>query len=157
MKEEFEGLSLIELINLLEEVPEPQPVSMVPQTPGWIVVGLIVGCLLFVLARWIWRQWKANAYRRSALLALEDAGDDPAKIAAVLRRAALVAFPRSEVVPMAGETWLAFLDQTYPGSEFQQGAGQVLATAPYRAQSSAPDGGRVAKEWIRKHRADRLQ
>ena len=156
MKEEFEGLSLAELINLLAEVPEPPPVSMLPQTPGWVVVGLIVGGILFAAARGIRRRWHANAYRRSALDALEHAGDDPAKIAAILRRAALVAFPRSEVVPMAGETWLAFLDQTYPGAEFQQGAGQVLATAPYRAQSSAPDLRRVAKEWIRQHKADRL-
>lgn len=157
MNEEFDGLGLVELINLLEEVPEPQPVSMIPQTSGWFVIGLIFGCILFFLARWIRRRWRANAYRRSALLALEDAGNDPAKIAAILRRAALVAFPRSEVVPLSGETWLAFLDQTYPGAEFQQGAGQVLATASYRSHSSAPDLRRVAKEWVSHHKVNRRQ
>lgn len=153
MSEEFEGLGLVELIELLEEVPEPPPIPLTPQTPGWIVVGG-VALVLFVLAvRALWRRWRANAYRRAALRALEGAGDDPAAIAAILRRAALVAYPRTEIAPLAGDGWLTFLDSTYPGGGFADGPGRVLAAAPYRPQPASPELRRIATDWLRKHKA----
>ena len=91
MKDEFKGLGLVELIELLEEVPEPPPVSMMPQTLGWIVVGLVLAALLFLLIRWAVRRHREEAYRRAALRELDEAGDDPAAISAVLRRTALAA------------------------------------------------------------------
>ena len=93
MTEEFQGLGLVELINLLEEVPEPPPIAMTPQTPGWIVLGVVVAVLLFLLLRWAVQRHRAEAYRRAALRELEQAGDDPAAISTVLRRTALAAFP----------------------------------------------------------------
>lgn len=153
MNEEFQGLSLVELIDLLEEVPEPPPIPMTPQTPGWIVVGIVTAVTFFVVTRWLWRRWKSNEYRRAALRELDSAGNDPTRIALILRRAALVAYPRDEIAPLTGERWLAFLDNTYPGSDFVQGPGKVLAYAPYQPQPASPDLHVIAAEWLRKHKA----
>lgn len=151
MKPEFEGLSLVDLINLLEEVPEPDPISLMPQTPGWVVLGALLLLSLAWCFHWAWTGWKANAYIRAALTELADSNDDPALIAGILRRTALVAFPRSEIAPLVGESWLSFLDDTYPGNGFAEGPGRILATAAYRNEGKSPELTRIADEWIRGH------
>ncbi len=154
MSEEFEGLSLVELIDLLEDPQEPPEIPLTPQTPGWIVLGVIAAVLLFLLIRWAVRKYRAGAYRRAALRELKDAGEDPAATAAILRRAALCAYPREKVASLAGADWLAFLDRKFPGTGFADGPGQVFATAPYRASPPDPKAAALARTWIKRHRAD---
>ncbi len=64
-----------------------------PQTVGWIWLGRLVWRALFLagLAGCVHR--RANAYRRAGLAALTAAGDDPARIAQIIRRTALAGFP----------------------------------------------------------------
>ncbi|MEM6657851.1 MAG: DUF4381 domain-containing protein [Pseudomonadota bacterium] len=153
MNEAYQGLSLVELIDLLNEVPAPPPVAMTPQTPGWFILAL----LFVVMAGWLgiglWRHWRSNAYRRAALAALTAAGDDAVEIATILRRTALVAYPRAEIVPLSGEAWLNFLDQTCPGADFVSGPGRSLATAPFRSQTAPPELRQIAMDWVRRHRS----
>ena len=154
MSDEFQGLGLVELIELLEEVPEPPPVAMTPQTPGWIVLGVIVAALLFLALRWAVRRHREEAYRRAALRELDEAGDDPAAISNVLRRTALAAYPREQVAGLAGPDWLAFLDRSYEGAGFADGAGKVFAIVPYKAIASDPAAAKLARSWIKGHRRD---
>jgi Ca-activated chloride channel family protein len=126
---------------------------MVPQTVGWtILLGMVVIALLYTL--WRWRQhYRANAYRRQALSALESAGRDAVAIAAVLRRTALVAYPRTNVAGLSGEDWLIFLDRTGNGTTFREGPGRAVATAPYQASdTSADEMAEAVATWIRGHR-----
>ena len=152
MTEEFEGLSLTGLIDLLEPAPVPDPVSMWPQTAAWAWVGLAVLGLVWLAVARLRARHRANAYRRAALRALDGAGPDAARIAAILRRAALAAYPRAEVAGLTGSDWLAFLDRSYGGTGFSQGPGQVLARAPYRPCPPAPDLPPLARDWLRRHR-----
>lgn len=144
--------SLIGLIEQLMEPTEPSPISMVPQTWGWVVLALL---LLVVLAYGIWR-WirfrRANAYRRAALHMLADAGDDPDRIASILRRTALAAYPRVAVASLSGSDWLKFLDDQVGGDAFSAGTGRRLATEPYRPTGPDPRLRPLAENWIRKHR-----
>ena len=153
MSQAGETLTLVDLIDRLVEVPEPPPVSMMPQTWGWFVLGglLLVGlgCLVFVLLR----RYRNNAYRRAALAELEDAGDDAVVIARVLRRTALSAYPRQEVGHLSGQVWLEFLDSKSKGTEFTNGPGRCLALAPYRQVDPAPGLGQLAQRWVRTHQA----
>lgn len=147
--------SLTGLIGRLVEPPQPPPVAMTPQTAGWAVLaGLLIGALAW--AGWrAWRRWRANAYRRAALAELRAAGDDPAAIAAILRRAALAAWPRPQVASLTGADWLHFLDATGGGGSFHDGPGRVLARAPYCAGTPPSPGlAELAALWIRRHRVE---
>jgi Domain of unknown function (DUF4381) len=123
-------VDLVTLIEELQQPPEPIPVSMMPQTWGWAgLAALLTALLLWLLWRG-WRRWRANAYRRAALAELELAGDDPARIAGVLRRTALAAWPRVEVASLTGEDWPAFLSRTGP-RPLSRKAAETLVAAPY--------------------------
>ena len=151
MSEDLSKLNLIELLDLLEPVPEPPPVSLWPQTEGWIWLGVIAA----VGAAWLIRRWlmarRADAYRRAALKEIAAAGDDPAVLAEIVRRAALAAFPRAQVAGTYGEDWLAFLDRSYDGTGFSEGPGRALASAPYAPAANAPGLAALAAEWVRRH------
>jgi hypothetical protein len=149
MNEDGTAINLVDLINRLSEPPAPEPVSLVPQTAGWWVVGVL---MLLALASgiWrIWRHWRAEAYRRVALRQLDRAAHDPAAIAMVLRRAALAAYPRREVAGLAGEDWVAFLRRT---GDFPIAAALALTRGPYTSGSDAGQLRKAAEHWIRTHR-----
>lgn len=146
-------VSLVDLIDALAEPPEPAPVPLTPETWGWAVLAVLIAVLLALV---IWRMMarqRANAYRRAALAALRDA-TTVAEIAAILRRAALAAWPRAEVAALSGGAWTAFLSQTGPRG-FPAAAAAELRTMPYRNGSAAPSAAlrRAAADWLRAHRA----
>ncbi|MEC8196308.1 MAG: DUF4381 domain-containing protein, partial [Pseudomonadota bacterium] len=142
--------SLVGLLNQLAEVPDPAPVSMVPQTAGWLVVA---GIALAVAAWRSWRMWqhyRANAYRRAALRALEKVGNDPVVVSGILKRAAMVAYGRRRVAGLSGQAWVSFLRETGAG-QFQYTA---LASAAYQRGPAAADPQLLtaARTWITSHK-----
>ncbi|AVO39074.1 DUF4381 domain-containing protein [Pukyongiella litopenaei] len=145
--------NLVDLIDGLIDPVEPPPVPLVPQTWGWAALAvLIVVLLAWLLWRWAAR-CRADAYRRAALTALDQAGT-AADIAVILRRAALAAYPRAEVAGLAGRDWVAYLDRTGRGG-FPAAAGEELRLAPYRDDAAAPSDELrdAAGTWLRTHRA----
>ena len=152
MNEDLSSLTLVELLDLLEPVPEPPSVSLWPQTAGWLVLAV----LLLAAAAWLVRRQRAdhraNAYRRAALAELAAAGDDPARLAAILRRAALVAFPRADVAGLHGDDWLSFLESCCDGAPFRTGAARVVATAAYSPCAPDPSVTAQVAHWLRHHR-----
>ncbi len=142
--------SLVGLLDQLILPPEPAPVSMMPETAGWWILAAIVGLALAALGWRAWGRWRANAYRRAALAELDKAGEDVAAIAAVLRRTALAAWPRTQVAGLVGEEWVAFLRSS---GDFPEALAWRLVQAPYRAQEEDEEGvSNAAEAWIRHHR-----
>lgn len=126
---------------------------MWPQTVGWIWLGLALAvALTYLLARWL-KVRRNNAYRRAALQALLDRGDDPIEIANILRQAALAGFEREKVASLTGDSWLNFLDKTCEEHLFLgTPAGRNLLNAPYQKSVAASDLASCARVWVTKHR-----
>lgn len=109
-----------------------------------------------------------NRYRRAALLELQrlaaasrrvdQRAQALARLTELLKRVALVAWPRAIVAPLSGAQWLAFLDRTGRTRDFTGMPGRLLGHITYRAhtadelrQAEVDDLFRVARSWILDH------
>jgi hypothetical protein len=141
---DLDGLMLSQLIDLLVEPTEPAPISLLPQTAGWAVVGVLAVAPLAWLGWRRWTVWKAEGWRRAALAELDRTSpQDAAAQAALLRRAALARHPRAEVAGLTGEAWASFLART---GNLDPEEATALMRAAYRG--AAHDGSALVRHWI---------
>ncbi len=99
----------------LRELAYPDAIPLVPQTPGWIAVGVLLVLALFWLGWLVYRRRQKNAYRRQAtkhLAAIASSTASPAELPFILRRAALRAFPRKDVASLHGDAWRIWLNDS---------------------------------------------
>lgn len=147
----------------LIDAPLPPSISLWPETLTSRITVAAVLAILVVSLLWMVHQRWLNRYRREALAELERIAQpaiDPAELAQnlamLVRRTALAAFPREQVAQLTGQAWLGFLDRTYGGREFSQGAGQNLELAAYQPAGSAQDQRlliELVRRWIKVHHA----
>ncbi len=129
-------------IDGLHEIALPEAVSYLPQTVGWyLLLALIVALLVWLSIRWT-RHSKANRYRSFALSRLEElerqleleAGVRSTSLTALpllVKQTALEAYRRDDVASLSGEAWLKFLNKSYGGVDFTEGAGRLLPVLSY--------------------------
>lgn len=146
-------------LSNLRDIVMPPPVPWWPPAPGWWIVAAALAAALAILAVHMIRRYRHNAYRRAALaeLAALDPVNEPARVlalSAILKRAALVAYPRAEVASLTGAAWMAFLDRTAGTDAFTKGPAAALERAAYGAPTG--DGAAIvaaARRWVKRHRA----
>ena len=142
---QYDGLNLPQLLDRMHELVLPEPVSWIPQTPGWWVL------LAWLLAMAAFGAWQIgayrhrNRYRREALRRLamieSQAGRRPgtaAQIAGLLKRTALVAYPRRQVANLYAQV---------------VAAAHNLAMAAYQPDVDGAALCQPARRWIQLHRA----
>jgi len=142
---------LASLANL-RDIAEPPPVPWWPPAPGWWWLMTIVGLIVVVAAVQAWRRWSANAYRRAALRELRGS-KNVASIAELLKRTALVAYPRARVASLTGVAWIQWLAET-GGQPVPAGVIQALTVGSYtgREFGDVSELAAFAAEWIRDHK-----
>ncbi len=131
------------LLDALEGMQMPPPVSWWPLAWGWWVLALALGLGLFGLAHWMLdrrrrRRWRALVHarladiERNAATATVPADRVMSDLSVLLRQIALVQLPRAEVARLHGKPWLEQLDRLSGTNQFSAGPGQLLVDAPYR-------------------------
>lgn len=140
----------------LRDIHLPEPIGWWPPAPGWWL--LLFGALALVsLAVWLWRRWRRVTVQKLALSELEaierdvaDAREQMQRLAILLRRVCLSAYPREEVAGLTGAAWLSFLDRQVGGHRFSEGVGRLLLEAPYRREIEADAASLLAlcREWL---------
>ncbi len=149
--EEYDGLNLPQLLDLMHDLVEPEAVAWTPQTVGWLVVALwLLAVLLLAAARAV-ESRRRNRYRRAALAEL-DSIESAGSLAALLKRTALVAYPRTEVASLYGAEWADFLRRSCPRDRVVDESADALATVAYRRHADVDALVRPARRWIRRHR-----
>jgi hypothetical protein len=151
------------LANLRDIAMPPLP-SFWPPAAG---VTILAACALAFLALYIAhlaRRARMNAYRRAAVAEINRICGSPsadaeavAAISAVLKRAALVAYPRAAVASLTGARWTSFLEESNPrpgGGELKQLLGRVSDGALRLRPGDLSRLAEQAKIWTRKHRPD---
>lgn len=128
----------------LHDIHLPPPISWWPLAPGWYL--LFVMCLtLFTLGLiWIIYRHHRGIAKRQALILLnayekqfELDRQSPvaaARVSELLKRVALVYYPRHQVAKLHGQDWLIFLNNTSPNLSFQD-VGFELLQLPYAPMS----------------------
>jgi len=102
----------------LHDLYEPDPVQFRFETPGWyILAGLLFIVVILILIQQT-RKYIKNRYRREAINELESLALTQAVIPqlfVVLKKTAIHAFGREQVVQLYGKEWLTFLEKTGKG------------------------------------------
>jgi hypothetical protein len=130
----------------LRDIVVPDPPPLWPPAPGiWVLLVIALAVVTALVLLW-WRARARKAYRRAGLELLETART-ARDINVVLKRVALAAWPRSEVAPLYGDDWTAFLDGSCGRSRFSSLGTIDDAAEPSRQLT------RSARTWIRHHRA----
>ena len=144
----------LDSMRLME--PEPVPFSM--DTPGWQILGIITALLLLYIAFKYYRHYKANAYRRAAIIKVSQAKNkaNPIKeVMFILKQTALSTYPRDKVAALEGDAWLAFLDAALKeGSFINYKAAITAAVYQEETETVAIDLDAFLKlsiNWIQKH------
>lgn len=150
----------------LQDLAVPAPPSWLPpEGPGWLLLGLLLLAALAWAGRRFGHWRRRTRYRREALAELDALATAPAgpqalvAISALLKRTALVAYPREAVASLAGTAWREFLCASGT-PEFADAACDPLFDAGYRAHCATAAHERAAvlaaaRQWIRAHRAPR--
>lgn len=138
----------------LHDFYQPAPPAWTPQTVGWYVLFAIIGLLTLWLTFRAVRRWIADRYRREALRELPATAPDG--LSALLKRVALVAWPREKVASLNGDAWLNFLNDTSRDNAFQRAPGNRIEEIALRSETISPEDSQALREiaanWIRRHR-----
>lgn len=158
---QYDGLNLPQLLELMHGLVMPDPVPWSPETPGWwILFGWLLG-MLFIAGYSFVQQRRRNRYRRQALAVLSaidrevdlHPAESAQRIAALLKRTALAAYPRQQVASLFGGEWAKFLVATTNHDRQVAEAADRLAAAAYRDDADGRELIGPARRWIRLHRA----
>ena len=147
------------------EVVPPEAISWLPQTTGWLWLGIV---LLAVAVRYSWRKlvhWYRNRYRREAteqLRLLNGNIEENELVTAVnrlLKLVALAAFSRERVAKLSGKPWTDFLNQQCDKPIFSEAQLSLLATGSYQKVNLDQAAGLslldASEQWIIEHRGTR--
>ncbi|MCC5014578.1 MULTISPECIES: DUF4381 domain-containing protein [unclassified Legionella] len=147
----------------LRDIQLPNPISWWPMAPGWyFLISLVVLSVIFLLYI-LRRSYLFGRAKREALQLLthyqqayEQVGNSQRssmEISELLRRVALVYFPRDRVAGLQGEAWLAFLNETAKGVDFNS-VRPCLLEAPYQTGKNMDLNPLFicAEKWIKQRR-----
>ena len=150
----------------LHDIVEPVAVSLWPFAPGlWLVIALATIWIATAIALWA-IHYHRNAYRRAALIELRELAPRIGEVESrqaglvelctLLKRVALVAYPRNQVAKLSGQAWTNFLNTSMHSRAFTKRPGCLLGDVAYvPAELSDEDAKRLLKlseQWIRRHR-----
>lgn len=129
----------------LKDIHLPEPISWWPLAPGWYGLILLILCLSFAL---MYSACKRAAYARPKKQALrllatyKQAYEEnhnvqvtSARISELLKRVALVYYPRAQVAGLQGEAWIDFLNATSKGVNFKPVASMLLES-PFKSEET---------------------
>lgn len=147
----------------LNDIVVPGPPPWWPPAPGWYVLAAVVAVgIALLLLRWV-KHRRRNRYRYLALKQLASIRQDGSvdalqHIPALLKRAALTAWPRQQVASLSGPDWHRFLDASAGTERFSSGAGAALDWLAYTGSASETPAGPeraqildAAEYWLKHH------
>lgn len=153
----------VDALAQLKDIHLPASIAWWPLAPGWYVVFFLVLVFFSGLAFFVYRRYLNGRAKKQALALLENyvqhydkehnAQVTSARISELLKRVALVYFPREQVASMHGQEWVDFLNQTGKGLDFEA-VKSMLLDSPFRVNEQVNLQPLIsqAKLWIKQRR-----
>lgn len=146
-------------LSQLHDIHLPEPIGWWPIAPGWYLLALILVTAGLLIALFCHRYYLHGRARRAALRALADYQKQyqhdansqacTANISMLLKRVALAYYPRTRVAGLQGEAWIAFLNSTAKGVNFNSVRMQLLELPWKPSQNSKLQPlFQTAQKWI---------
>lgn len=129
----------------LRDIHLPASPEFWPPAPGWWIAALLVLMILIWSSLRLIRYWRHKRSQREIFSILDDLSQIEAdqhtpeflaSVSTLLRRVALLKFPRKSVAALTGRNWLLFLDAHGGAGQFVNGVGSVLEAGPYVSDSA---------------------
>jgi hypothetical protein len=152
----------------LRDIHLPPPIGLWPLAKGWYILSLVVVVLLLFLVYAVVRFIQKGRGKRQALRVLQTYQLDyltnrntqvsAARISELLRRVALVYYPREAVASLQGQAWIDFLNQNSKNIDFNP-VSLLLLACPYQPMANQEDLKplfQTAKQWIKQRRGQCL-
>lgn len=147
----------------LRDIHLPDAVGWWPLAPGWYVLAITIIIVFLLLGFFLTRHYVRGRARRQALRLLSsfqqqyekeaNSQSGAARISELLKRVALIYFPREQVAGLQGDPWITFLDSTAKGVDFKSMRVELLEV-PYQPTTKC-DLHRLfnmARTWISQRR-----
>ncbi|KTD76360.1 DUF4381 domain-containing protein [Legionella waltersii] len=125
----------------LKDIHLPDPVGWWPLAPGWYVLVVIALLFFFGLFVYLMKRHVNSLPKKQALRLLQNYKEQYAKdknaqlasarVSELLKRVALVYYPRMDVASMHGDTWIQFLNKTAKGVDFKP-VNTMLSETPFK-------------------------
>jgi hypothetical protein len=151
-------------LEQLKDIHLPDAIGFWPPALGWwLLAALLIA--VFITAMVLYKHRQKSAYRRAAVKQVKKLFSDykepqqshelTGQLNRLLKAVALQSYPTKQVSRLTQKQWLEFLDNSANMQVFRQGAGEILASAPYDKNSELTDIAalkRCSIAWIRGHR-----
>ena len=147
----------------LHDIHLPSPIGAWPWALGWYLL-VMLGMLLLIFGVVVGQRWLLQGLaKREALVVLAriEAAykvtpahqQTAAAISELLKRVALVYFPRERVADLYGKAWLTFLNDTSARLDFFEQQ-EALTVGPYVSSYEGPLDALLpmARSWIKQRR-----
>lgn len=147
----------------LKDIHLPDPISWWPLAYGWYVLISLVVLLAIILAYWIHKRLLYARPKKQALQLLasykkqyeqdHNAQLASARISELLKRVALVYYPRQQVAGLQGMAWVEFLNATCNGLDFKA-VSNMLLEWPFKPEERTSLNPLItrAEAWIKQRR-----
>ncbi|MFA6303414.1 MAG: DUF4381 domain-containing protein [Legionella sp.] len=147
----------------LKDIHLPTPISWWPLAPGWYLVMALVVLLVVWIVSALYKRARDARPKKQALALLAkyqahynknaDTQVSSARVSELLRRVALVYFPRADVASLYGQEWVDFLNRTSKGIDFKP-VEKALLEAPFNAAQTMDLHAlfKTAQLWIKQRR-----
>jgi hypothetical protein len=130
-----------DVLAQLKDIHLPPPIYWWPLAPGWYVLFTLSVFLIIALAYFAFQKIRNGQAKKQALRLLSryqsayeknhNTQETSAQISELLKRVALVYFPRIQVASLHGQDWLNFLNQTSRGMDFNS-VQDMLLDLPFK-------------------------
>ncbi len=131
----------VDPLTQLKDIHLPPAVGWWPLAPGWYALIVLIFVLIGLISFLCYKRYLNTRAKKQALVLLQNyltfyekdhnVQLASARISELLKRVALVYYPREEVASIHGQEWIGFLNKTSKGLDFES-VKSMLLDSPFK-------------------------